>query len=523
MLFVEPFFLFVLLPATICAFYFMGLYAGRTATLAVVVIASAIFYAPYGVLPAILLATSLCINLFLGIKLSKDDFDDKRQRKTLLAIGLVLNFAALGTFKYLDQLAAMIVPSAGPILGIAIPAGISFYTFHQAVFLQHAYNRNVEVVSFFKGAKSILGKLAVLIRYSAFVAFFPQLITGPITYMSEFGPQVQGRSFGRLRVYNLQIGVTLIVVGLFKKLCIADVLAYGVNPIYDEISAGTPILPRHAIFAIVGYFFQLYYDFSGYADISLGIARLCGLRLPINFDSPLRAIGIVDYYRRWHITLTRAIVLFVFTPLSLWGTRVAIERGYKGWRRRAIGTWLPLVANFQLIALWHAAKGTFVLFGTIHGLWYVLETEIRASGTFKAFRSRTSERFRTIAGMAITAPPLMLTFALFRSENLNGFFSLLSALVGFASPPPPPYEPIDPRELLAIVVAAVIVYLLPNVYELLRRYRPGFVTYPNPSMTPPILRFMWRPNLMWALFVAILTIAILTRINHPTPFLYAKF
>jgi alginate O-acetyltransferase complex protein AlgI len=522
LLFVEPLFLFILLPAALCAFYVTGFYAGQTAALAVIVVASAIFYAPYGGLAATLLATSLCLNLILGITLSKDSAGEQWHRKTLLAIGLVMNFAALATFKYLDQLTALVVPSSGPILGIAIPAGISFYTFHQAVFLLDAYNRKAEVVSFFKGAHSILGKLAAFIRYGAFVAFFPQLVIGPITYMSEFAPQVQSRGLGRLRISNLQIGVTLIVIGLFKKLCIADLLADLANPIYAEIAAGKSISPRHAVVAITGYFFQLYFDFSGYADIALGIARLFGLRLPINFDSPLRATGIVDFYRRWHITLTRAITLFVFTPLSLWGTRVAIERGYKGWRRRAIGSWLPLVSLFQLIALWHSAKETFVLFGIVHGLWYILETEIRASAAFKAFRSRTSDRFRMIAGMAITVVPLMLTFALFRSESLTAFWNLLLALVGFATPPPV-YEYINRRVWLEIALAAAIVYSLPNVYELLKYYRPGIVTFVNPSMTPSISRVTWRPNLIWALFVGTLAVLVFVRLNHPTPFLYAQF
>jgi alginate O-acetyltransferase complex protein AlgI len=228
------------------------------------------------------------------------------RRKALLYIGLVWNFSALAVFKYFDQLAAMIVPSAGPILGITIPAGISFYTFHQSVFLLNAFTREGEAVSFLEDSRNILGKLATFIRYGAFVAFFLQLVIGPIAYMSEFGPQVQRRNFGRLRVIDLQVGVTLIVIGLYKKLCIADVLAEIVNPIYTALHNGLLISQTDAVFGIVGYFFQLYFDFSGYSDIAIGIARLFGIRLPINFNSPLRATSISDFYRRWHITLTQS-------------------------------------------------------------------------------------------------------------------------------------------------------------------------------------------------------------------------
>jgi alginate O-acetyltransferase complex protein AlgI len=503
LLFVDPFFLFVLLPAAVCASYITRLYAGLTAALAVVVVASAIFYAPYGALPAALLATSLSLNFIIGISLSKESDGEQGGRNTLLAVGLVVNFAALATFKYLDQLAALVAPSTGPILGIAIPAGISFYTFHQAVFLLHAYNRQVEVMSFLKGARSIPGKLAAFIRYGAFVAFFPQLIIGPITYMSEFAPQLQSGGFGRPRIDNIQVGVTLVVIGLFKKLCIADTLAGVVNRIYAETAAGIPISPRHAVLAIIGYFFQLYFDFSGYSDIALGIARLFGLRLPINFDSPLRATGIVDFYRRWHITLTRVIGVFVFTPLSLWGTRTALERGYKGWRRRALGAWLPFLGTFQVIALWHAAKYTFIIFGVVHALWYILETEARTSDVFKAYRTRTSDRLRLIAGMAITVVPLMLTFALFRSESLTAFWNLLSALI-VAAPTPPVDEYIKRREWLEIAVIAAIVYLFPNIYEVLKPYRPGIAIFDNEPTTVPIFQVTWRPTLIWGLIVSVL-------------------
>jgi alginate O-acetyltransferase complex protein AlgI len=522
LLFVEPFFLFVLLPAAVYAFYISGFYLGQTAALSVILAVSAIFYAPYGVLPATLLATSLFLNLIIGMTLSRGRHELQCRRKTLLTVGLVLNFSALGMFKYLDPLAALIAPSPSPILGVGVPAGISFYTFHQAVFLLHAYDRHPEVIGFLDAVHGRFDKLKTSIRYAAFVAFFPQLVIGPITYLSEFAPQLQRPGFGRLRIVDLQVGMTLIAVGLFKKLCIADVLGGGVNTIDRYLSGGLLIPQTDAAFFIVGYFFQLYFDFSGYSDIALGIARLFGLRLPINFDSPLRATGIVDFYRRWHITLTRVIAVFVFTPLSLVGTRIAVERGYKGWRRRALGSWLPFLANFQLIALWHGVSGTFVLFGISHAVWYIIETEFTASRKLKSLRTRTSDRFRAIAGMAITAAPLMLTFALFRSDSLSSFWRLLSRLVAFgtvgATTPPT-----SRWNWVIVVLVAAMVYLLPNVYEILRRYRPGIVTYANPSMTPALLRVAWRPNLQWGLFVAGLALIVFTRLNRPTVFLYEGF
>ena len=522
MLFIDPLFLFAVLPLAICLFYVFGTLCGPSAALGVIVVTSAIFYAPYGALPFSILAGSLCVNLAIGLGLSSARFVSPAIRQLLLTGGLVFNFLLLGAFKYFDQIAALVAPMAGPILGVVIPAGISFYTFHQAVFLLDAFKRQEDVGKFLAGADGAGGKLSVFTRYAAFVALFPQLIIGPITYMSEFSPQALRPGFGRLRWVDLQVGVTLVIVGLFKKLVLADNLSTLVSPTFAGASTNLPISSNDAIMAIAGYFFQLYFDFSGYSDIALGIARCFSIRLPINFDSPLRASGIVDWYRRWHITLTRVIALFVFTPLSLWGTRYAAQRGYKGWKRRAFGAWLPFLLNFQIIALWHAAKGTFALFGLFHGLWYVLETEVKASKTFKAYRARTSDRFRGLTGMAISPLPLMLSLALFRSDSVNAFGKLVASVGNFA---PPEIGQVDgnPRGWLKIAIAAFIVYLLPNIYEVLRNYRPGIVTYENRSTAVAILRVAWRPNLVWGLYLGGLAIVAFTYLNIPAPFLYAGF
>jgi alginate O-acetyltransferase complex protein AlgI len=534
MIFVEPFLLFIVLPVAVLAFYAASRIAGRNfyaasriagrnAALAVLVLVSAVFYAPYGAKPAAILVVSLLVNLVVGSRLCRADDTRHRYRSFLLAFGLLFNFGALAAFKYLDAI-LVLFRSPGEITAaaLAIPAGISFYTFHQAVFLLDAYNRKPDVVTFLGGVTSLAGKVTAFIKYSAFVAFFPQLVIGPITYLSEFAPQVTRQDFGRLRIVDMQVGATLIVIGLFKKLGIADPLADGVNPVYAALVAGQPISSAQAFFALSGFYFQLYFDFSGYADMALGIARLFGIRLPVNFDSPLRATGIVDFYRRWHITLTRVIALFLFTPLSLWGSRLAIQRGYTGWRRRALSSWMPFLVNFQMIALWHAAKLTFVLFGVVHGVWYVVETEVRATKWFKSYRKRTSDNSRMIAGMAITVLPMMITFAMFRSEDLSVFSNLLAGLSNVTLSGAETAM-IRTRNWGMLAFAAAIAYLMPNIYDLLRRYRPGIVTFVNQSTLPDFVRVRWRPNLFWAVFVTVLASIVFTKLNKPTPFLYAGF
>jgi alginate O-acetyltransferase complex protein AlgI len=518
-LFVQPFFLLVVLPLALLLFYSVARRTGPVGGLTVIVATSAIFYAPYGRIPFLLLLFSLTVNFAFGYALGSARSENNRRRMALFTAGILFNFSLLGAFKYLDGIAAAIAPGHAPLLAIAIPAGISFYTFHQSVFLLDAYNHRTDVRHFLETARSTFGKLRAFIGYAAFVAFFPQLVIGPITYMSEFAPQAFRKSFGQLKLVDLQVGVTLVVLGLFKKLIIADQLAIVVDRTYNTASLGGIVYPVEALYAIMGYYFQLYFDFSGYADIAIGIGRLFGIRLPINFDSPLRATGIIDFYRRWHITLTRVIALFLFTPLSLIGSRVAVERAYKGWRRRALSSWLPFLVNFQAIALWHGAKETFVLFGLIHGIWYVTETEVRSLRVFKAFRARSSDRLRLLGGIALTVVPLMLTFAIFRSPDLGTCWHLVSSLVSSS------HSGIKPpkQDWATLAGAAAIAYLLPNAYELLRRYRPGIVTFPNPSTTPTLLRLAWRPNLFWAILIAGLTAFLFTRLNRPAPFLYAGF
>ena len=523
MTFVQPFFLFVLLPLAVAAFYAARRVASSTVALAVIVVASLIFYAPYGAPAMPLLCISLCVNLVIGALLAQPGVRGDRLRWWLLAMGLAFNFLVLAAFKYLDQLEKLVSPRAAPLLAVAIPAGISFYTFHQAVFLSDAARRQPDVLKFVKTWNGPSYAIDLFARYAAFVAFLPQLIIGPITYMSEFGPQIRRETFGRFKIVNIQVGATLIIVGLFKKLCIADVIAHHVDPIYDSVATGSPVSQAQAGLAILGYFLQLYFDFSGYSDIALGIARLFGIRLPINFDSPLRATGIVDFYRRWHITLTRVIVVFVFTPLSLSGARFAVKRGYRGWQMRALSAWLPFLANFQVIALWHAAKYTFVAFGLIHGLWYVLETEVRASRAFKAYRARTSNGFRTVAGMAVTGAPLMLTFALFRSPGLREFGRLVRAVAGAGGRATTSVQYPGTADWVLVIGAALIVYLLPNVYELSRFYRPGIHHFLNASKTPAVLRAAWRPTLAWGLFLSLLAAAAYLRLNYSAPFLYGGF
>jgi D-alanyl-lipoteichoic acid acyltransferase DltB (MBOAT superfamily) len=523
MLFIEPSFLFVWLPLFVAAYHAGLRFGGMHTALATIVVSSLLFYSPYGLLFTAIFAGSMLVNLAAGLLLIRPTLTSPPLRMAILAGALIFNFALLGLFKYANAVWALFqVPDAPPLIAYGIPAGISFYTFQQAVFIADAYYRRPEVIGFLTGMTGSFRTLKGAIRYLAFVSFFPQLIIGPIVYLSEYSGQATRPRSRRRRGVDLDVGLTLLVIGLFKKIVIADELARYVDPVFDGLGRGEPLSLVAAWLAALGYYAQLYFDFSGYSDMAVGIARLFGIRLPINFDSPLRATGLVDFYKRWHMTLTRVIARFVFTPLSMAGTRFAMRRRMTGASLKLFSAWIPFLLNFLAIALWHGASATFLVFGLIHALWYILETEAKATALWRGYRDATSELLRRRVGQALTVVPLMLTFALFRSPSLEAYGTLLASLAGLPQGDVQ-RAPIQLSTYAVTAFAFATIWLMPNAYELMRRYRAGIRTFVNPSTTPVPLRLTWRPRLIWAFPIMLLSAAVALNLNRPAPFLYAGF
>ncbi len=523
MLFIEPSFLFFFLPLFVGLYYGALRYGGLHAALAAIVVSSLVFYSPYGWLFTGVFVASMAVNLTAGLLLIRPSLHSHAIRLALLWGALVFDFALLGLFKYANAVWGLFVATgAPPLIEYGIPAGISFYTFHQAVFIADAYYRRPEVVAYLSETGGSFKTLKGAIRYLAFASFFPQLIIGPIVYLSEFSKQAARIASPKRRWVDFDVGMTLLVIGLFKKIVIADELSRFVDPIFAGFERGEIASVATAWLAALGYSAQLYFDFSGYSDMAMGIARLFGIRLPINFDSPLRATGLVDFYRRWHMTLTRVIARFVFTPLAMAGTRFAMRRRISGIGLKVCSAWLPFLINFLAIALWHGAAATFLVFGLLHAAWYILENEAKTTSLWRRYKSMTSEIVRRRVGQALTFVPLMLTFSLFRSGSLEGYATMLRSLAGAgrdgANPIHPPAAP-----FVVLALAYAVIWLLPNAYELFRRYRPGIRTFDNPSSTPSLSRLAWRPNLAWGLAIMVVGFAVVANLNRPAPFLYAGF
>ncbi len=521
MIFTDPVFLFLFLPATLFAFYLALLTRGRNEALLVLFVASIIFYVPYGLSSAVLLAAALLVNFSVANALLNME-DNHRYRRTVYGVGQTYNIASLCYFKY--KIVTVLFGTENATMdfaGIAIPAGISFYTFHQAAFLADAYVREKNVVEFFAGARSLAGGFWAFCRYGAFVSFFPQLIIGPISYLHEFHPQVKSSKFVGFNPMDIAVGLAFVSIGMFKKVVIADNLAPTADLVFGAAQTGAVMDPAHAWIGAFSYMAQLYFDFSGYSDMALGLARMFGLRYPLNFFSPLKATGVIDYYRRWHMTLTRVIARFLYTPLSIAGTRYSAEKGLAPITGQILSLWLPILINFQVISLWHGATWTFVAFGLMHGIWYAAEAEIRASNKYKAMRARVSPVIRMFVERVIFTLLLCLTLVMFRSETIGAAFHLYAQMFAASIEAPSAFALRNP--LVMLLFAFSIVYLLPNGVELMRRYRPAIMTYENVSYGFVFLRNIWKPSWAWAAFAAVLTVSSLHFVSRQPPFLYEGF
>lgn len=510
MLFVDPVYFLLFLPLVTLLFYQLR---RRTLAVGYLAVVSFLFYAGFGRDFLLIFVASIAINAGFAFWLMEAA---GAWRRRLFAAGMLFNIGYIFYFKYWWYLGSF-GAGAFDVGNLAIPVGISFYTFQQMGFLFDLYSDGPGTRGLLQHAPNWRGRSRALTRYVAYVAFFPQLVIGPIVYLKEYISQIDRPRFGRLRQQDLAVGITLLVLGLAKKV-FADWLGSFANPAFDAAAAGEELSRFTAWVGVCAYYLQLYFDFSGYSDMALGAARLVGIRLPINFDSPLRACGIRDFYQRWHITLTRLIARFMFTPLSLWGTRRAMRAGHRrGWRFFLLSSWLPLLINFQIIAIWHGLSPTFLLFGLIHGIWFVLESDARLQKRWRGWFGGWNAQARFYFGAALTFLPLMLTFALFRSQSLEAFGYLLERLLFLDGA-----WGLQLRgSHLLIGVGFAIVWLLPNTNLLLARYQPGFITFKNADRS--VLRLRWQPTLLWALGLMALFYLSLRMLNFEAPFLYLGF
>lgn len=340
MLFNSLIYIFIFLPITIIIYSLLLKKHLLAISKLWLIISSIIFYAYYDPKYTFLLLISMLINFTIGNLFHEKLFADSIKRKLLLVTGLVFNILLLGYYKYanffIDNVNALFHSDIS-IQKIILPLGISFFTFTQISYLVDEYKKEAKEYNF--------------INYMLFVTFFPHLIAGPILHHKEIIPQFSEKRRKIFQYKNLIIGIFLFTIGLFKKVILADSFSTYVN--YGYGSAEISMLEGWIV--VLSYTLQIYFDFSGYTDMALGSAKMLNIDLPINFNSPYKANSIQDFWRRWHITLSRFLRDYVYIPLG-------------GNRKGETRTYFNLLITMLIGGLWHGASWMFILWGGIHGL-----------------------------------------------------------------------------------------------------------------------------------------------------------
>ena len=333
------------LPLSFFIYFFLLEKRLITGAKAFLVFTSLFFYSWWNISYLPLILASMLFNYLIGNSLNENYKKINIHKKTLLGFGIVLNLSMLGYFKYTDFFLEnfnLAFDSNMPLLHLALPLAISFFTFQQIAYLVDSYRQETTEYNF--------------LNYALFVTFFPQLIAGPIVHHGEMMPQFASK-WNLVKNYkNIAIGLFIFTIGLFKKVVLADTFAVWASLGFDH----TITLNFFEAWATsLSYTFQLYFDFSGYTDMAIGAALLFNIKLPINFNSPYKALDIQDFWRRWHITLSRFLRDYIYIPLG-------------GNRKGRFSTYNNLMATFILGGIWHGAGWTFVFWGFLHGSALVL-------------------------------------------------------------------------------------------------------------------------------------------------------
>ena len=333
----------------------------------------------------------MLFNYGVGNSLNNDEGHHRFSKKSILTFGIVSNLALLGYFKYTDFMIDnlnLLTDANIPTLDLALPLAISFFTFQQISYLVDSYRQETKEYDF--------------LNYALFVTFFPQLIAGPIVHHKEMMPQFE-KVRNKVKNYrNIAMGLFIFSIGLFKKVVIADTFAVWATQGFD---VATTLNLFEAWATSLSYTFQLYFDFSGYTDMAIGLALLFNIRLPINFNSPYKATDIQDFWRRWHITLSRFLKDYVYIPLG-------------GNRKGEFRTYNNLLGTFIIGGIWHGAGWTFVFWGFLHGIALVIHRAWSKLG-FKIW---------TWLAWLITFNFVNIAWVFFRAKEWNDAVKVLSSM-----------------------------------------------------------------------------------------------
>jgi len=395
--------------------------------------------------------------------------------------------------------------------------GISFFTFTQIAFLSDTYKGRCKEYNF--------------IHYILFVTYFPHLIAGPIIHHKDMMPQFANLLRGKFSWYNVSLGASIFVLGLFKKVVVADYFVCFVQTLFD--TASPPILFINAWFGILCYAVQLYFDFSGYSDMAIGLSTLFGIRMPINFNSPYQATSIIDFWRRWHISLSNFLREYLYIPLG--GNR-------KGFIRKNMNLFLTMFLG----GLWHGAGLTFILWGVIHGILLMLNnfliwisnfipSKLRRFFSVKETKKIITFLFVVLAWVPFRAPSLEISMNIWKgcfgmngfifpkiwAEKLGSYRGTIESMGWDIADVSPGFSLLS---LCILFLSLLIVLYGPNVMQIFYSHRHALILSEKKDIDPPeSLCWQWQPNKLWAMIIAIVFILGLWCRHATSEFLYFQF
>jgi len=484
MLFNSYEFIFAFLPVSVMVFILCQRVGNKELTSLWLIACSLFFYGWWNpsYLPLILL--SIFVNFSLAKKiLSLNTSNNALSSKLFLLLGISLNLVLLGYFKYanffIENINA-VIDTEHSTLNIVLPLAISFFTFQQITYLVDTYKKEVESHR--------------VLDYLLFVTFFPQLIAGPIVHHKEMMPQFSNPKFLILNTSNIAKGLSIFSLGLFKKVIIADYFASLANPIFNQASADMIANSTTAWTGAIAYTLQLYFDFSGYSDMAIGLALIFGITLPYNFNSPYKAKNIIDFWRRWHMTLSRFLKDYVYIPLG--GNK-------KGDARRYIN----LMITMLLGGLWHGAGWTFILWGLLHGIYLTLNHSWQTLVNSKPHRlSFLSSTF----GRLLTFLSIVLAWVIFRSENIPTAINIIQQMLiinpgGFSQ---------HLESISSLIIGLFLVWFAPNSNDIFSN-----------KVKPDVYRldYRWHPSKASALTFSIIGFISVIYLARAQEFLYFQF
>lgn len=551
MLFNSQVFIFLFLPLCLLVTYAAAKLGGRGAGKVALILMSLAFYAYWRIDHLWIIVMSITVN-YLGIRLLTG-LSSHNLRRLGLATLVSFNLILIGSYKYLNFLFDTLSSLTGTsieLAQVALPLGISFFSFQQIAY----------IVDYYRGGR----RDDRFVDYSLAVLFFPHLIAGPLvkyrSLIDQFSPlstptradavttddapsealPIKGASAAvktrsvlfQPTSIGIAIGISIFAIGLFKKVVFADNFAAYANPIFDAAEQNVALAFSDAWIGAVSFFFQIYYDFSGYTDMAIGLALMFGIALPVNFLSPYTSRSIIEFWRRWHITLSSFLRDYVY--ISLGGNRYGVARRH-----------MNLLITMLIGGLWHGASWTFVAWGGLHGLFLIINHMYNRVRSAVPLASHAPERWFY---QAITLLAVMLTWVYFRAETFTGAHALFAEMLNIgdggagtlltyermASTLPGQFSraffefglpTFGPKTIWLgfAVFASVLTLFWPNTYELFSKYSEAEASVPDSLRTRPLINVRWSPSLPWMLVTAGMFAVGLLSMTQVAQFIYFEF